>query len=840
MKSKENTSFMEKVATVIVDRRNVIIALFLAAAAFCAISRNWVKVNDSITDYLAEDTETRQGLELMDREFVTFSTANVMVQNVSYEQALALQEKLEQVEGVRQVDFDETPDHYASASALFSLTFDGTDEDELCIDALQEVKDLLSAYDLHVSSNIGNPLKTIINQEMLIVDIIAVVIIITVLLITSQTYAEIPVLLLTFGSAALLNMGTNFLMGEISFVTDSIAIVLQLALAIDYAIILCHRFTDEHEDKPAREAAIVALSKAIPEISASSLTTISGLLALTFMQFKLGGDIGSVLIKAIFLSLVSVFLLMPGLLVIFAPWIDRTHHKSFVPKISFLGRFAYATRFIMPILFVLIVIWAAVLSNRVSYVYSQNSVSSIRKNESQISDELIKSTFGETNQMAVIVPAGYYDREAALIEEIRELPVTLSVTGLSGIEVKDGYTVTSTLTPRQFAEMAGLDYDVVRLLYSGYAMTQDDYGQIATNLDNYGIPLLDLMDYLFSERKEVSLNLPAETEQQLDDLEQTLEDAKLQLKSDDWTRIVLELDLPVEGEESYSYLNILHGLVARYYDESYLVGDTTSCFDLRESFEHDNLLISILTIAFVILVLLFTFKSGGLPVLLILIIQGSIWCNFAIPTLRNVSVFFLTYLIISSIQMGANIDYAIVISSNYMELKEKLPLKEAMIESLNHAFPTIITSGLMLSSAGFVIAFLTSNETISSIGLYLGVGTMISIFLVMCVLPQILLFGDSLIKRTSFNIETNLRSLARGGTMRIDGRVRGTLNGFIDAEIHGIFTGDLSALVEATTVSDRNTAPVDSAAQLPESGPGGTERGTAAEEPVTPQEEHSP
>ena len=802
MKSKGNTGFMEKLATFIVDRRNVLIALFLAAAVFCAISRNWVRVNDSITDYLAEDTETRQGLDLMEREFTTYSTASVMVQNISYEQALRLSEQLAEVDGVREVAFDETPSHYASASALFSLTFDGTDDDEVSINALQAVKDLLAPYDLHVVSNVGNPLKEIIDREMLIVDIIAVVIIITVLLITSNTYAEIPVLLLTFGSAALLNMGTNFLMGEISFVTDSIAIVLQLALAIDYAIILCHRFTDEHEDKPAREAAIAALSKAIPEISASSLTTISGLLALTFMQFKLGGDIGSVLIKAIFLSLVSVFLLMPGLLVIFAPWIDKTHHRNFVPKISFLGRFAYSTRFVMPILFVVVFIGAAVLSNRVNYVYSQDSVSSIRKNESQISKELIDATFGDTNQMAVVVPAGYYDREAELIQEIRELPATISVTGLSGIEVKDGITVTGTLTPREFSEMAGLDYDVVRVLYSGYAMTQDDYGQIATNLDNYGVPLLDLMDYLFGERKEVSLNLPKETEEQLDDLEETLEDAKRQLMSDDWTRIVLEMDLPVEGEESYSYLNILHGLIARYYDRGYLVGDTTSCFDLRTSFEHDNLLISILTVAFVILVLLFTFKSGGLPVLLILIIQGSIWVNFSIPTLSHTSVFFLTYLIISSIQMGANIDYAIVISSHYMELREKLPLKEAMIESLNHAFPTIITSGLMLSSAGFVIAFLTSNETISSIGLYLGMGTLISIFLVMCVLPQILLFGDTIIRKTSFTIEPNIRSLSRAGTMRIDGRVRGNLNGFIDAEVHGLFSGNLSALVEFNSVTD--------------------------------------
>ena len=801
MKSESKASGMEKVATFIVDKKVFFIALFLAAAIFCAFSRNWVQVNESLTDYLPEETETRQGVDLMEREFVTYSTADVMVQNVTYDQAVALQEQLEEIPGVKEIELDETSDHYADASALFSITFDGSDEDEVSIQALDRVKEHLAPYDMYYSSNVGNPLKAIIDREMLLVDLIAVVIIITVLLITSQTYMEIPVLLITFGAAALLNMGTNFMMGEISFVTDSIAIVLQLALAIDYAIILCHRFTDEHVTKPPREAAIAALSKAIPEISASSLTTVSGLLALTFMQYRLGGDIGSVLIKAILLSLCSVFLLMPGLLVIFAPLMDRTHHKSFVPRISFLGRFAWATRFIIPFMFLVVVIGACFFSNRVNYVYSQYSVSSIRQNDMQLAEKEIKRTFGKNNQMAILVPAGDYSAEASLISDIETLPHTVSVLGLASVEVKDGYTVTSSLTPRQFAEMAGLDYDVVRVLYSGYAMTQDDYGQIVTNLDNYSIPLLELMDYLFDARREVTLNLPQETADSLDDLEEELDDAKLQLKSEDWTRIVLNMDIPIEGEESYSYLNILHGLIARYYDKGYLVGDTTSCFDLRSSFEHDNLLISVLTIAFVILVLLFTFRSAGLPVLLIVIIQGSIWCNFAVPTLRHANLFFLTYLIISAIQMGANIDYAIVISSRYMELKQELSLKEAMIESLNHAFPTIITSGLMLSSAGIAIGFLTSNETISAIGIYLGIGTLISIFLVMCVLPQILLLGDTIINRTSFSIDANFHPLVRGGAMHIGGHVRGNINGYIDADIRGLFYGDLNALVETKSVS---------------------------------------
>ena len=802
MEKKRQMSLMEKIASVIVDKRNILFLAFLAAAIFCAFSRNWVQVNDSLTDYLPENTETRQGLELMEREFVTFGTAEIMVQNITYEQAQALCEKIEQTQGVKSVEFDDSRDHYAAASALFSVTFDGEENDQVSIDALAEVREKLADYDLYVSSTVGNPLKAVINSEMLVVDIIAVVIIILVLLLTSKTYAEIPVLLITFGAAAILNMGTNYLMGEISFVTNSIAIVLQLALAIDYAIILCHRYMEEHENKPAREAAIIALSKAIPEISASSLTTVSGLLALSFMQYKLGYDIGVVLIKAILLSLCSVFLLMPGLLVTFSKLIDKTHNKNFVPKISFLGKAAYATRYVIPPIFSCVIVGAFIFSGRANYVYSQYSVSSIRHNDTQIADMLIEEQFGSTNQMAVIVPSGDYEREARMIENIEELPRTVSVTGLANIEAVDDYYLISRLTPRQFAELTDLDFEVAKVLYSGYAMEQDDYGQIATNLDNYSVPLLEMYDYLCTQKDQVSINLPEETEESMEDLEQQLNDAKLQLKSEKWSRIVLEMDLPTEGEESFEYLDILHGIIARYYDDYYLVGDTTSCSDLKASFENDNMLISILSILFVIIVLIFTFHSAGLPVLLILIIQGSIWCNFSFPYLKGNNLFFLTYLIISAIQMGANIDYAIVISSRYMELKEQMPLREAMVETLNQAFPTIITSGTMLASAGIVIGFMTSNETISAIGMYLGTGTLISIFLVMCVLPQILLLGDTIIRKTSFSINKGAAVTQKTGLIRVNGKVRGHLDGLIDAEIHGIFRGTLNAVIDVGSVEE--------------------------------------
>lgn len=785
---------MMRVAAFIVDKRLFFFAFFIAFAVFAAFSSGWVEVKDLLTDYLGGETETRQGLDIMDREFITYGTARVMVENITYDQALRLQERIEGVEGVKSVEFDNTESHYASAAALFTVTFDGRENDEVSIQSLADVKELLYGYDLSVYSKIGNPLKAIINKEMIVVDGISVLIIILIMLMTCRTYAEIPVMLITFGNAALLNMGTNFLVSPISFVTDSIAIVLQLALGIDYAIIFCHRYLEEHETKEPREAVIAALSKAIPEISGSSLTTVGGLLSLCFMHYEMGMDMGIVLIKAVLLSLVSVFLLMPGLLMLFSKWMDKTPHKSLLPKIPWLGRFAYRTRFIIPPIFAVVLVCAGIFSGKAHYVYDYHSVDSIRHNDNQLAERRINETFGKTNQFVIIIPSGDFESEAELVREIEKLSKTVKVTALANVEAAEGYTLTQSVTPRQFSEIADIDYEAAQILFSGYAMQQEAYGQIITNLGNYGVPLIDIFTYLNEKRSEVNIRLSQETEDRLDEIAEELEDARKQLRSDSYSRIVVELDVPTEEKESYDYLNILHGLAAMHYTEYYVIGETTSCADLSSTFMQDNRLISILSITFVILVLIFTFRSAGLPVLLIVIIQGSIWINFSTPFIKGANLYFLTYLIISSIQMGANIDYAIVISSRYLELKEEMPIKEAMIEALNGGFPTIVTSGVIMACAGVAIGFVASNETISAIGVYLGTGTTISMILVLCVLPQILLLGDIILEKTKINIK-GIQTTQHIGLVRVDGHVRGKIEGFVDAEMHGFVRGSVNALI---------------------------------------------
>ena len=693
MDKKGGGSFMQKVAAVIVDRKTFFFLAFIVMAVFCAFSRNWVNVNDDITSYLAKDTETRRGLDIMESEFTTFATANVMVSSITYDAAAKLAPQIEVINGVHSVEFDDTEDHYKNASALFAVTFDGDTTSEVSEKAMDEIKSLLADYDTYISSEVGNPLEQTIKSEMVVVLGIAVFIIIAVLLFTSKTYMEIPVLLITFGAAALLNMGTNYWFGTISYVTDSIAVVLQLALAIDYAIILCHRYTEEREHLEARDAAVAALSKAIPEISASSLTTISGLAALTLMHFRLGYDMGIVLIKAIVMSMLSVFLLMPGLLVLFSKLIDKTHHRSFVPKISLWGKLTVKTRYVVPPLFLVIAAAAFVFANRCPYVYGYSTLDTVKQNESKIADKMVASTFGTDNLVAMLVPSGNYEKEAKLLNAISALPEVESAMGLANIEAMDGYTVTSALTPRQFAELTDQDIEAARLLYAAYAVNEKDYGQIVSSIDDYTVPLVNMVLYLRDQKDAGYVTLERDMEKTLDDMCAELEFGLAQLEGENWSRFVIYLNLPEESEETYEFLDSLHGIAGTYYDDCVLVGESVNARDLRSSFSTDNLLISILSALFVVVVLLFTFRSVGLPILLIIVIQSSIWINFSVPYLTSSNLFFISYLIVSAIQMGANIDYAIVISSRYLDLKKSMPIKEAMIETLNQAFPTIITSG---------------------------------------------------------------------------------------------------------------------------------------------------
>ncbi len=799
---KDGNSFMMKLATFIVDKRNLFFLITIIAIIFSVISRNWITVENELAEYLPAHSEARQGLDVMEDQFITYGNARVMVANVTLSRAEKLHDAISELDGVQSVTFDKDED-YQDVSALYTVTFDYADTDDQCLEALEQVEAVVSSEDYYISTELGDQLAEILDSEVSVIMVWVAVIVIAVLCLTSQTWAEVPVLLLTFVTAMILNLGSNFLLGTISFVSNSVTSILQLALSLDYAVILCNRFKEEHQTLPLREAVIVALSKGIPEIGASSLTTIGGLVAMMFMQFKIGPDMAICLIKAILYALLSVFVFMPGLLMLFGPLMEKTAHRNFIPKIPFVGKFAYATRFIVPPLFLAVLVLAFNLSGDCPYAYGYSILDTPKLNTTQIAENRIEDTFGAENYVALVVPSGDYDAERKLLKELDTFDQVDYTMGLSNVEAMDGYMLADKLTPRQFAELTDLDYEVAQMVYAAYAAKNKDYGEIVGSLSTYSIPLIDILLFACDQIDSGIVTLDDEQADLLNEAKTMMESGKNQLQGEDYNRILVYLNLPVSGDETYAFLDTLRDTAKIYYPDGniYVVGESTTEYDFQKSFERDNLVVTVVSLLIVLVVLLFTFKSAGMPLLLILVIQGAIWINFSIPTITGNYIFFMSYLVVSSIQMGANIDYAIVIASRFNELKNEMNHRQAIIETMNFAFPTIITSGTVLSLAGILVGRMTSDAAIVGIG-SIGRGTIISMILVMFVLPQILLLGSKIVDKTSFSMPIKEQTASASGRVRIEGMVRGEIRGTIIGTVRATVDGDVNLKVISGSVAE--------------------------------------
>ena len=829
-KREKQSSFMMKLATFIVDKRSLIFLLLAIAIVFSIVARSWVSVEDDLTAYLPADSATKIGLDVMEQEFITYGTANIMVGNISYEEAESLYEELKNTEGVQMVDFNNTTEHYNQASALFSITFDYEQTDERCVTTLNTVQEMLSEYDTFLSTTVIDTTAELIEKEVNMITAFVAVIVVAVLAFTTDTYADVATVGLTFIVAAILNTGTNFLLGTISFVSNSVTTILQLALALDYAVIYSNRFKEERETHEQREAVIISLSKAIPEIGASSLTTVGGLIAMMFMQFRLGPDMAICLIKAILFSLLSVFLVMPGLLMLFGGLMEKTRHRSFVPKIPFVGRFAWATRAIIPPILLLALIGAFTLSNRCPYVYGYDTLTTPRQNATQIAQKMISETFSSRTMLAVVVPGGDYSEEKSLVDDLESYPEVDSVTAIAGIDAMGGYKLADKLSPREFADLLKLDYETAELLYSVYAIQDGSYDKLVSGISKYRIPLIDMLLYVGDKVDDGYVTLEGEQAETLAEARTQMLIGKRQLEGENYDRMLVYLTLPESGDETFRFTDTIRETAQKHFPKGdvFVVGNSTNQYEFQKSFEVDNIVVSIASILIVLVVLLFTFSSAGMPVLLIAVIQGAIWMNFGYPTLAHKDVFFMTQLVVSSIQMGANIDYAIVIANRYSDNIKTMNRKDAIIEAMNFAFPTILTSGTILAVSGILISIITTECTINGIGEAIGRGTLISIALVMFALPQILLLGGKIIEKTSFAMPKVSREHKSSGVVLVDGRVSGRINGNVVGFFRGTIDGDadLRLLSGKLDGEEKNESGRQSAPERKTDGSGDSDAGT--------------
>ena len=672
----------EKFFRGVVKHKRLILIVFFIVTIFSALCKPLVSVNYDMNDYLPDDTSSTVSLNVMENEFKGgIPNGRIMVSNVTIPEAIDIKDKLEAIDGVDEVmwlddvanikepldtiDKDIISDYYIDGNALFTVTVDESKR----IEAVNEIRDLIG--DDNAFS--GTVVDTVVATESTTKEIgrivmIAVPFTLLVLLVTTTSWFEPIILLLSIGVAIMINSGTNLIFGEISFVTNAAGNILQLAVSLDYSVFLLHRYKEiRKEELDNKEAMVQALCKSTGSILSSGLTTVIGFLALTVMQFKLGPDLGFALAKGIALSLITVFIFTSGLILYCSKLIDKGEHRNFMP--SFNG-FAKVVRKIMipfSILFAIVIVPSYLASINNDYYYG---ASKIFGEDTKLGRDtkLIEDTFGKSNNFVLMVPRGDFETEEKLSERLKE--------------VKEVSSIIS------YVDKAGAE-----------------------------VP----MEYLD-------------------------EDTLSKLISDNYSRMVITVKSDYEGEEAFKLVEEIRNIAKEYYgDKYYLAGSTVSTYDLMDTVTADMVSVNLLAIGAVFLVLAITMKSISVPIILVLAIETAIWFNLSIPYYMNTPLFYIAYLIISSVQLGATVDYAILMTERYLDFRKEFNKKESVVKTVSVSMVSILTSGTVLTAVGLLLGYMTTHQLLAQLGRLLGKGTICSLVIVIFVIPGLLYIFDGLV-----------------------------------------------------------------------------------------------
>lgn len=761
---------LKKIPEGIVKLKWVFLVLFVALSIFGAVMIPRTKINYDLTGYLPAHCDSSTALELLKKEFDDKGMAYVMVKDVTPEKAGEIKTRLEKVEGVATVTYVESM-NYKNNSALYTVTLKDYDSTAGAFDAVKGVIDTLSDEKAYLSGQSAFSYYTKLETEQSIMKlgIAIVVIILLVMLFTSKTYFELIVLILVFGAAMAINMGTNFLfVNGISYIANLVALVLQLALSLDYSIILLHRYMEERDNgEDAKTATVTALTKGLPEILSSSLTTVAGLAALMLMTLSIGAEIGLSLAKGIVVSMATVIFFMPALLVIFDKPIQKTRHKSFVPNVTKPARAIVKARKVIVPAFLLIAILAGVAQGFNKYSFNYNSGSLIVAPKKVIEE----TGFGTLNSLVVVVPKGDAEKERQLVKYVESFDLidksqttalsTINVYSFIDADSSETLYLTDEVSKKDIGNLidkipsdAGVNPLLIKPIIEGWF---DDYVKKylpeGTKPSKAKVRLIDLLDFAVREKFDAISGFIGDDPEKLAYLEQVkqISFAKANLESENYSRITFNINGGVEDDDVFELVKTLKSGVSDFYEERYITGESVVCYEMSEYFMKDNLMVCLFTDLFILVILLITFRNISLPIILILAIQGGIFINFAIPFLSKTSISFIGYLIISAIQMGATIDYAIVLTNRYRGIRKDFTDRyDAMAAATNAVFPTILTSGVILTATGFVMSMLSSG-VVAQLGLLLGVGTLTSIIIVLFVLPSLLLVTEKVVDKTDFS-----------------------------------------------------------------------------------------
>ncbi|WP_231687699.1 efflux RND transporter permease subunit [Bacillus sp. CHD6a] len=639
-----------------------------------------------MVDYLPDDAQSTKAMEIMEKEFTgAVPDTRVMIADVTIQEAVTFKEKLEAIDGVAEViwlddvvdlktpleiaDQEMVESYYKNGNALFSISVRSGDEVAIT-DAVYELIGENGAI-------AGEAINTATSQKMagnesMYAAMLLVPIIIFILIISTTSWVE-PVFFLTaIGVSVLINLGTNIFIGEVSFVTQSVAPILQLAVSLDYAVFLLHSFTEyRKKTNHPEEAMELAMKKSFPAITASAATTFFGFIALTFMDFEIGSDLGLNLVKGIVLSFISVMVFLPALTLFFYKWMDKTQHRSFIPSFEGIGNFVVKLRVPSLLIVLALLVPAFLAQTNTSFTYGFGELPDHTRAGSDY--KKINESFGEITPIVLLVPKGEVAKEEELVEE------------------------------------------------------------------------LESMDYVTGVVSYVNMVDPVIPPEYLD------EEVRNEFYSENYSRIVINTNQATEGDIPFAIVENVDKAASAYYGDSALsLGESVTLYDIKETVTKDNILVNVLTVVTIAIVLLIGFRSISIPVVLLLAIQSSVWMNLSIPYFTETSLVFVGYLIISTVQLAATVDYGILFTEAYTHHRKEMSARKAIIKTLDEKTFSISISAAILSSVGFILWITSSNPIVGSIGLLLGRGALLAFVMVLFFLPAMLLVCDRFIKKTTY------------------------------------------------------------------------------------------
>lgn len=668
----------------ITRHKKLVIAIFLVATVISAVLILGVSVNYDLTDYLPEDSESTIALDLMYEEFGSgVPNTRVMVRNLTLTGAVETKAKIAQAPGVTGVMWlDDTQDMSTPIELMDSATVeqywhDGTALYQVTIEEGRESEAVAALYemlgsDVAISGNSANTasMQNLVVSEVVGAASILIPIIIIILLLTTTSWISPALFLLTIGVAVLINMGTNVVFGEISFVTQSVSPILQLAVSLDYAIFLLNSFGRHRQEVDSSETAMrLAIKESFSSIAASAATTLFGFMALMFMRFGIGSDLGLNLMKGIVLSYVSVMVFLPALALASVKLLDKTSHRPIIHTGKRLGRALVKVRIPALILVLIAVIPCYLAQTRADFLYG-NGTPDTRTDYGR-DTVAINEEFGESNALVLLVPRGDPGAEAKMAEELADIDHVTSVLSYAG---------TVGAVPEGF-----LDESIVSQFYS-----------------------------------------------------------------DGYARIIMYTDTSEEGDEAFAVVEQVRAAADKYYSESWLCGQSANLYDMRDVVTADSALVNWIAIGFIFLTLLVTFKSATLPFILLFVIEAAIWINLSVPYFADQPLVYIGYLVINTVQLGATIDYAILMTNGYTANRRTMGKREAVVATLNTNFESVLTSGVILTAAGLCLGFVSSLQVVAELGILLARGTVLSMAMVVLALPALLMLFDPLTARLTW------------------------------------------------------------------------------------------